>query len=106
MSAPQQDGVERCASCGEPATTQLVTELDNAPLCEGCSGRLLAGEAVAYFVPTEEEPSPPPDERFADLFKAARVLLRDGKAEEPVQPLPQPASCSISASWCSHHSRS
>jgi hypothetical protein len=33
-------------------------------------------------VPTEEEPPPPPEERFADLFKAARVLLTEGIAEE------------------------
>src|SRR5688572_21364528 len=82
MSTSKQEGDERCASCGKPATTQFVTELDNVPLCEGCSDRLLAGEAVTYFPPTEEEPSPPPEKRFADLFKAARVLLRDGKAEE------------------------
>ena len=82
MSASQQEGNERCASCGKPATTQLVTELDNVPLCEGCSGRLLGGEVVAYFSPTEEEPSPPPEDRFADLLKAARVLLNEDIAEE------------------------
>jgi hypothetical protein len=82
MSASEREGGDRCASCGEPATTRFITELDNEPLCEDCSGRLLGGEVVAFFLPAEEEPSPPPEERFADLFKAARVLLKEGKAEE------------------------
>jgi hypothetical protein len=82
MSASEPVGSERCASCGEPATTQLVTELDNVPLCEGCSDHLRAGGAIAYFPPTEEEPPPPPEKRFAELLKAARVLLSDGIAEE------------------------
>src|SRR5215217_38156 len=82
MSASQQEGDERCVLCGEPATTQFVTKLDNVSLCEGCSGRMRAGDAIAYFPPTEEEPSPPPEERFADLFKAARVLLKEGITEE------------------------
>jgi hypothetical protein len=43
---------------------------------------LLAGEAVAYFSPIEDEPSPLPEVRFAELFKAARVLLKEGIAEE------------------------
>jgi hypothetical protein len=82
MSESEQVGSERCASCGEPATTQFVTELDNVPLCEGCSDHFRAGGAIAYFPPTEEEPSPPPEKRFADLFQAAQVLLRGGMAEE------------------------
>jgi hypothetical protein len=82
MSASQQEEAERCASCGETATTRFVTELDNVPLCEGCSDRLLTEEALAYFPPTEEEPPPPPEERFADVFNAAQVLLKEGIAEE------------------------
>src|SRR5215208_210682 len=74
MSTSQQEGNERCASCGEPATTQFTTELDNVPLCEDCSDRLLGGGTIGY--------SPPPEKRFADLFKAAQVLLREGIAEE------------------------
>jgi|SRR5215211_401273 len=82
MSTSQHERDERCASCGEPATTRFVTELDNVSLCEGCSDHFLAGGAIAYFPPTEEEPSPPPEDRFADLFKSARVLLNEGIAEE------------------------
>ena len=82
MSVSEPVRRERCASCGEPATTQLVTEVDNVSLCEGCSEHLLAGEVVHHFPPTEEEPPPPPEKRFADLLKAARVLLREGMAEE------------------------
>jgi hypothetical protein len=59
----------------------LVTELDNAPLCEGCSGRSLDGELVAYCSP-EEEPLPPPEVRFADLFNAARALFKEDVTEE------------------------
>jgi hypothetical protein len=82
MSTSQQEGDERCASCGEPATTQFTTELDNVPLCEDCSDRLLGGGTIAYSPPTEKAALPPPEKRFADLFKAAQVLLREGIAEE------------------------
>jgi hypothetical protein len=82
MSTSQQEGDGRCASCGEPATTQFTTELDNVPLCEDCSDRLLGGGTIAYSPPTEKAPLPPPEKRFADLFKAAQVLLREGIAEE------------------------
>jgi hypothetical protein len=51
-------------------------------LCNSCTNRLLAGKAIGYFVPTEEEPLPPPEERFEELFKVARVLLKEGVTEE------------------------
>jgi hypothetical protein len=37
---------------------------------------------VSYWASSEEEPLPPPEERFGELFKAARVLLREGIVEE------------------------
>ena len=82
MSTSEQVGGERCASCGGPATTRFVTELDDVPLCEGCSDHFLAGGAIVYSPPTEEEPQPPPEERFAELFRAAQVLLKESVAEE------------------------
>jgi hypothetical protein len=60
----------------------LITETDDALFCDGCADRLRAGEAIAYWLPAEEEPSPPPEERFGELFKAARVLLRERIADE------------------------
>lgn len=39
---------------------------------------------MIYWGPPKEEPPEPPEERFARLFKAAQVLLREGIAEEDV----------------------
>ena len=73
---------EECASCGRSSATRLVTEAGEVLLCEGCANRLLAGENISYWLPAEDEPPEPPEERFADLFKAARVLLEKGIADE------------------------
>ena len=51
-------------------------------LCGDCVDRLREGGTISYWLPTEEEPPPPPVERFAELFEAARVLLREGVTEE------------------------
>jgi hypothetical protein len=82
VSLTEQGKAKPCASCGEPGANRLVTDVDDLPLCGGCADRLLSGEAVGCFLPTEEEPSPPPEERFGALFEAARVLLKQGGVEE------------------------
>jgi hypothetical protein len=73
---------EECASCGSLGASRLVTEADEVLLCEGCADRLLAGEASSYWLPTKDEPPEPPEERFAELFEAARALLKKGETEE------------------------
>jgi hypothetical protein len=78
----EEEKTDPCASCGKPGVNRFKNEVDDVPLCGACSDRLLSGEAVAYFVPTEVEPPPPPKERFGALFEAARVLLEQGGAEE------------------------
>jgi hypothetical protein len=40
--------------------------------------------ALGYFLPTEEKTLPPSEEKFTNLFKAARVLLRGSVAAELV----------------------
>jgi hypothetical protein len=82
MGLSEQEKTEHCASCGKPGANKLVTEPDNVVLCDRCADRLRAGEAISYWLPTEEESPPPPEERFAELFKAARVLLRESVTEE------------------------
>jgi hypothetical protein len=84
MSVPEQQKTERCASCGKPGTTRLVTDLDNVPLCADCADRIRAGNAVAYFLPSQEEPPLQPEERFKQLFGAARALFKAGVEDEDV----------------------
>ena len=51
-------------------------------LCAGCIQRLEEGERLyAVFIPEFETPSPP-EEGFGPLFKAARVLLKEGVTDE------------------------
>jgi hypothetical protein len=83
MSVPEQQKDERCASCGKLGTTRLKTDLHNVPLCDDCADRIRTGNAVAYFVPTEESP-PQPEERFEELFGAARALFEAGVVDEDV----------------------
>lgn len=84
MSLAEQEKTEHCASCGKPGANKLVTELGGVVLCDSCADRIRTGETVGYWGPAEEEPSPPPEERFGELFKAARVLLDHGIADEDV----------------------
>jgi hypothetical protein len=82
MSLSEQADFEHCASCGKPSSNKLLTEFDDVILCGDCVDRLREGGTISYWLPTEEEPPPPPEERFAELFEAARVLLREGVTEE------------------------
>jgi hypothetical protein len=73
---------EECASCGSAGASRLVTEANEVLLCEGCADRLLAGEAIGRWLPDEVEPREPPEERFAEVFKAARTILKEDITEE------------------------
>lgn len=82
MSIPAQENIEPCASCGKPAGGLLATEFDNVILCENCIIRVRSGKAMSYWSPAEPEPTPPSEERFSELLKAARILRREGVTEE------------------------
>src|SRR4051812_3810769 len=82
MSLPEQEKTKPCVSCGKPSANTLATELDGVAICDSCTDRLRTGGAISYWAPSEEEPLPLPEERFEELFKAARVLLREGVTEE------------------------
>jgi hypothetical protein len=92
VNQTEREKVELCASCGKQAASKVVPELDNAVLCDDCANRLAdrrrPGETFGYWE-SEEEPELSPEkrfaeleERFAPLFKAAQVLLREGIDEE------------------------
>ncbi len=83
MSLSAQEDQAYCASCGKPAAERLTTELGYVPLCEGCANRVLSGKAISFAAPiSEEDESLPPEQRFEEVFKAARILLREGVTEE------------------------
>ena len=63
----EQEKVEPCTSCGKPSANSLAKGPDETALCSGCADRLRAEEA---------------EERFDELFKAARALLREGEDQE------------------------
>ena len=67
MNPPEQEKVEPCTSCGKPSANSLAIEPDDMALCSSCADRLRAEEA---------------EERFDKLFRAARVLLREGIGQE------------------------
>lgn len=44
---------------------------------------MLSGESISFAASSNEEVEPlPPEQRFEEVFKAARVLLREGVTEE------------------------
>jgi hypothetical protein len=76
---------ERCASCGKFKGLSLYppNSTDNAYLfCGECIRRLKEGERVYLVFTSEFEPPGSPEEGFRWLFKAARVLLREGVSDE------------------------
>jgi hypothetical protein len=77
---------ERCASCGSSGANRLTTEADDVVLCEDCIKRLRIEEEMDYWFPMQEEPAPPMEERFDELFRAARVLPEQGAQEEQIIP--------------------
>jgi hypothetical protein len=93
VSVPEQEKIEHCVSCGKPVAGRLITEIDDetpgrlirgidaVSLCEECIARLQSRGGVGVWVHTEEEP-PPPEARFDELFKAARVLFKEGITKE------------------------
>jgi hypothetical protein len=76
---------ERCASCGKFRGLSLYppNSTDNAyPFCGECIRRLKEGERLFLIFTSEFEPPGSPEEGFWWLFKAARVLLREGVSNE------------------------
>jgi hypothetical protein len=76
---------ERCASCGKFKGLSLYppNPIDNAYLfCAECIRRLKEGERLFLVFTSEFEPPGPPEEGFWWLFRAARVLLREGVNDE------------------------
>ena len=89
MSNLSEDKQKVCASCGE-FRQRFLLSLYYPPkhpdkgylLCAECIQRLEEGERLyAVFIPEFETPSPP-EEGFGPLFKAARVLLKEGITDE------------------------
>jgi hypothetical protein len=79
LSAPDDSG---CTMCGEPTLVKLFDNTDHSSVtnfCEECRGKLRAGKALASFVPSTEKPIPP-EEKFEEVFRVARVLLTTGAA--------------------------
>jgi len=64
----------------------LVFEDDHVPLCDECVERWRSRGAISYWLPTEEIPPPPAEERFDELFRAARMLLKEGAEEDQIIP--------------------
>jgi len=83
MSLTEFENGERCASCDRPGARQIVPELGNAVLCDGCADRLQDGETISYWDIAERPPSQPEaSERYERLFEAARVLIKERIADE------------------------
>jgi hypothetical protein len=76
---------ERCASCGKFKGLSLYppNSTDDAYLfCGECIRRSKEGEVLYLVFTSEFEPPGPPEEGFRWLFRAARVLLREGVSDE------------------------
>jgi hypothetical protein len=79
------DKQERCASCGTFKGLSLYPPdpADNPYLlCGECTRILKEGERLFLVFTSEYEPPSPPEEGFWWLFRAARVLLREGVSDE------------------------
>jgi hypothetical protein len=76
---------ERCASCGKfkGLSQYPPNHADSTYLfCGECIRRLEEGERLFLVFTSEFEPPSPPEEGFSCLFRAARVLLREGVSDE------------------------
>lgn len=78
---------KRCASCGDLRVRGLSLYPPDLPnqahlFCAGCIRRLEEGENLYLVFTREFEPPNPPEEGFWWLFKAARVLIREGVSDE------------------------
>jgi hypothetical protein len=64
--------------------SRSITGPDDVLLCERCADRQRAEGAISYWLPSPEEPPMPPEERFSELFSAARALVQEGIEDENV----------------------
>ena len=79
--------MKRCASCGSKVTGASFWHLgDYVPFCASCMTQARAGAGLNYYLPTKKDSSLPIEERFDELFKAARVLLGENAGESQVVP--------------------
>jgi hypothetical protein len=76
-----------CASCGSPNIGGRTSNLSGAVrLCVGCTVRMRSGLRLDYRLPTRDDSLLPVEERFNELFTAARVLLKENAEENRIIP--------------------
>ncbi len=79
--------IKRCASCGSTALGGRTSNLSGEVfLCVGCTVRMRSGAGLDYRLPTKDDSPLPIQERFTELFAAARALLRKDAEENQVIP--------------------
>jgi hypothetical protein len=59
---------------------------DHVSLCDDCAERWRTKKAISFWSSTEEVPPPPAEERFDELFRAARMLLSESAEEDQIIP--------------------
>jgi hypothetical protein len=64
----------------------MVIEDDHVTLCDDCVQRWRSRGTISYWLPTEEVSPPPAEERFDELFRAARMLLEIRAEEDQIIP--------------------
>jgi hypothetical protein len=97
-SVAEPEKTKTCPSCGaqlgDPTQRKGVAEFgrkftilgDDVRLCVACTTRVVAGAGWGYRLPTKEDSPLPEEERFDELFKAARVLLEEDAEENQIIP--------------------
>jgi hypothetical protein len=85
LAGPER--VRRCASCGSEDIGGQTSNLSGTVLlCVECTVRMRSGAGLDYRLPTRDDSPLPVQERFAELFAAARALLRIDAEENRVIP--------------------
>ena len=97
-SVAEPEKTRACPSCGahlgDPTQREGVAEFgrkfpilgDDVLLCVACTTRVVAGAGWDYRLPTKEDSPLSVEERFGELFKAARVLLEENAEENQIIP--------------------
>src|SRR5829696_554698 len=86
VNLPSPESLEPCASCGRLGANTLVVGDDHLPLCDNCAEKWRTKKSIGFWVPTEEAPPLSTEERFDELFKAARILLEERAGEDQIIP--------------------
>ncbi len=82
MGSSEQENQDYCANCGKPTGRRLVDNLYNSPICADCTDRFVSGQTIRTRPLVEKEEPLSIEQRFGELFRAARVLFREGVDEE------------------------